>query len=706
MSVPAQQIEQIILPPPLVKAADLAPVSAKYTRLFNQFISDRLQAEQRWLRNLRQYLGLYDPEIERQLGNDRSKAYPRITRVKTISVVARVMNLMFPGNERNWALSAGPEPDLSQEDVMQALQTFMQKQQEAGIETPPTEKDLRGAMQELAAERAERLSQVIDDYLQELGGDQTQDYITLNRQVVMSGVLYGTGVLLGPFARTQRQVRWVFDEQGLPFKTEAIKYKPQFEFLPVWDYYPDMSAKNLRSDDGYFVRRIMSKRQVRALGEREGFFGHIVDAYLRGEGQSGNYRPRQVDTELRTLGLKINVNETKANHTRYEVITWYGPVEVKHLMAAGLQDIPLDMLPDDELPAEVWMVGNSVIAVIISPWYTLGADVHTCHTFIFDEDDTSPLGNGLPNVMRDSQLSVCAASRMLLDNASVVCGPQLELNTDLLRPDQDLTSVHAYKRWYREGSGGDAQQPAVRNISIDSHIQELLQVIRLFMDFADAETFVGPATGGDMSRGPSEPLRTAAGASMLRGDAALPFKDIVRNFDMFTQSVIQSLVWFCRKLGQHPEAEGDFNVIARGATSLISKEIRGVQVDNLAATLRPEEMEHVDPRKMVEKRFEVRDLTDMLLSQAEVTRKQQVAQQKAAQQEAQQAELIQATIRDTLASAFKDIAQGQKNIATTEKTRIDAVQATLGQLRLGGGAEAPQLGQPEQPSTEGVPFDG
>jgi hypothetical protein len=295
---------------------------------------------------------------------------------------------------------------------------------------------------------------------------------------------------------------------------------------------------------------------------------------------------------------------------------------------------------------------------------------------------------------------------MLLDNASVVCGPNLEINVDLLRPDQDLTSVHAYKRWYREGTGADAQQPAVRNVSIDSHIPELLQVIKLFMDFADAETFVGPATGGDMSRGPSEPLRTAAGASMLRGDAALPFKDIVRNFDMFTQSVIQSLVWFSRKLGQQPELGGDFNVIARGATSLISKEVRGVQVDNLAATLRPEEMEHVDPRKMVEKRFEVRDLTDMLLSQAEVTRKQQVAQQKAAQQEAQQAELIQATIRDTLASAFKDIAQGQKNIATTEKTRIDAVQATLGQLGLTGGAEAPQLGQPEQPINGGVPFNG
>lgn len=684
MAVPAELLELSLPPPPPVTMSDLAPIADKYSALFNTFSSDRLHAEQRWLRSLRQYLGIYDPEIERQLGPDRSKAYPRVTRVKCISVLARIMNLMFPGNERNWAITAGPEPDLSQADVMQALQEVIAKNQAAGIDTPPTKKDLQGAINALAKEKAEALSVVLDDYLQELGGDQTQDYITINRQVVGSGILYGTGVLLGPFAREQRQVRWELDAQGMPFKDEQVKYKPQFEFLPVWDYYPDMSAKNLRTDDGYFVRRIMSKRQVRALADRAGFFRHIVMDYLQAEGQKGNYKPRQVDTELRTMGLKINVNEQKAESSRYEVLTWYGPVEVKHLLAAQVEGIPRDMLPDDELPAEVWRIDNRIIAVMLSPWYVLGADVRTCHTFIFDEDDTSPLGNGLPNVMRDSQMAICASARMLLDNCGVVCGPNLELNTDLLRPDQDLTSVHAYKRWYREGTGADAQQPAVRNVSIDSHIAELMQVIDLFMNFADAETFVGPATGGDMSRGPSEPLRTAAGASMLRGDAALPFKDIVRNFDMFTQSMIHSLVWFCRKLGQHPDTDGDFNVVARGATSLISKEIRGMQVDQLAATLRPEEMEHVDPRKLIEKRFEVRDLTDMLLDVAEVERRQESARKQAEQQEAMQTELLQATIRDTLAGAFKDIAQGQKNIATTEKTRIDAVQATLGQLGLGG----------------------
>ena len=79
----------------------LGTLSHTYKTRFTRYESDRRLAEQRWLRNLRQYMGVYDPEIERQLQPNRSKAYPRITRVKCISVLSRLMNLMFPGNERN-----------------------------------------------------------------------------------------------------------------------------------------------------------------------------------------------------------------------------------------------------------------------------------------------------------------------------------------------------------------------------------------------------------------------------------------------------------------------------------------------------------------------------------------------------------------------------------------------------------------------------
>jgi hypothetical protein len=266
---------------------------------------------------------------------------------------------------------------------------------------------------------------------------------------------------------------------------------------------------------------------------------------------------------------------------------------------------------------------------------------------------------------------------MALDNASITCGPNLELNTALLRADQDLTAIEAYKIWYRDDEGLTAQFPAVRKVEIDGHLAELESLIKLFMDIADLETFVGPATGGDVAKTPSEPMRTAAGASMLRGDAALPFKDIVRNFDTYKQSVILSLVQFNKKFNPGLAAEGDFNVIARGATSLIAKEVRGMQLDMLAQTMTPEERDHVDERKFMEQRFAVRDMCSLLLPEEEAERKKDARSQQAALMADLAKRLQESEERLNLANAYKNITQGQKNSAAADAQTANAALQIL-----------------------------
>jgi hypothetical protein len=675
------------LTPPSVKVdGDDAPVKRidpdalrtlgqNLNRQFDQYKSDRRIAELRWLRNQRQYLGIYDPDIEEKLSPNRSKAYPKITRVKCISVLSRLMNLMFPGNERNWELRASPSPSMSMEDVTSAVQTAQGKDQAAGVQSQVDVAYITSAVKQLADDRAEQLSLTIDDQLQELGGDQTYDYVALNREVLMSGVTYGLGVLRGPFVKECKSTTWAIDPTtGQAAPQEQTIYKPLFEFLSVWDFYPDLAAKTFSQMDGYYVRMVMSRSQVRKLGKRPDFFEDVIKRYLE-RTPNGNYKAQLHEMELRTMGVKVNVNEQKADANKYEVVAWHGPVSGMALQQAGVQ-VPENKL-SDEVDAEVWMIDGNVIKATMNPWAMLDVDVKTLHPFLFDKDDTSPLGQGLPNVIRDSQMSISAATRMLLDNASVTCGPNLELNTELLRPDQDLSSTSAYKVWYREGLGPEAQFPAVRNVQIDSHMDELLKVIELFMKFADTETFVGPSTGGDMAQAPSEPMRTAAGASMLRGDAALPFKDIVRSFDQFTQSVIESLVQFNRKFNPELAPEGDYNVVARGATSLIAKEVRGMQVDQLAQTLRPEEMQHIDERKLIEARIKVRDLGDLLLPVSEVARRQAAAAQDQQKQQQMQQEAMEAEIRKTFSEAFKNIAQGQKNTAAADAASVNAALSLL-----------------------------
>jgi hypothetical protein len=255
----------------------------------------------------------------------------------------------------------------------------------------------------------------------------------------------------------------------------------------------------------------------------------------------------------------------------------------------------------------------------------------------------------------------------------------------------------------------------VRNIPLDGHIDELLKVNEMFRNFADQETFVNPMTGGDMQKGPSEPFRTAAGASMIRGEAALPFKDVVRNYDVFTESFIGSIVLFNKHFNSKPSIKGDFQPVARGSTSLVAKEVRGMGYDQLATTLRPQEEMYVDWYKLLRERLSVRDMDpSILVTEDEAQRREQAAAEQAAAQAEQTATMVRAEVRKTLADAVKALTQADKNTSAADAQVYTAVLAGLekgatpsdiAQVRGGASDEIPdgvltmkELEHPEPPA--------
>lgn len=665
-STPSVAVEGEAVPVRKISGSTLQQLGGKFKGMFDRYASERIPAEQRYLKNLRQYLGIYDPDIERELPRNRSRAYPRLTRMKCISMLSRIMNLMFPGNEDNWELNASPSPSMDPQAVQQAVQTLMQEQQQQ----VPSQSLIDSAVNRLAASSAMALTLVIKDQLLELGGNQTLDWVALNRKVAESGIRYGIGILEGPYVRKVEESGWVMVEGGQFQPTTRTTYKPQFDHMSVWDFYPDMSSRTLPGE-GYFVRKVLGTGALKKLRKRADFMKDQIDTVLRAI-PGGNYKAKAWETELRTMGTAIQADSTSmgtSGREKYEIIIWKGPVSGQSLRDCGA-DVS-DELVTEDIDAELWLVDNYVIKADINAWRKLGMEVQQVHIFSFDEDDTSPISQGLPYVVRDSQLSICAATRMTLDNASVTCGPNLEINTSLLRTDQDLTGVQPYKIWYRDDDGPSAQFPAVRRVEIDGHLAELQGLVRMFLEFAEMETFIGPSTGGDMTKVPSEAMRTAVGGSMLRSDAALPFKDIVRNYDSFTQSVIWSMVEFNKKFNPDQVPDGDYDVIPRGATSLIAKEVRGQQIDMLSQTLTPEERDHIDERKFIEAKLASRDLQGMLVTPDEAAQRQAQKAQMAQQQQDQQNRMMEATIKDTLAGAFKNVSQGQKNTTAANKASVD-----------------------------------
>lgn len=642
---------------PVFNEANMKTFGIRMNTLFGTYSADRRPIEEQWLRNLRQFRGIYDPEIEARIPSDQSKAYPKITRSKVIGTVARLMEMMFPQTEKNWGITTSPIPDLSIEDT-QAVLNKLQAQFGPGAEIP--DEEIEKGIKELAEQKCAKMELRMEDQLDEI------TYVALARRIVQSAVLYSAGILKGPLVKTAKTRKWKRDAiTGLYTAIETSKTVPYYEVVPVWDHYPDLSAKTLAQKDGDFQRHIMSRSQVTELAARPDFFGDLIKKWLL-DNTAGNYKELWWESNLRVNGDRKNVTDLTGR--KYVLLEWWGFVDGRELKACGI-DIADDKLTA-QFEANVWTLDSVVVKAIINPYEV---KLRPNHTFIYEEDDISILGIGLPAIMRDSQMGICEGTRMMLDNASVTCGPILEINHELMLPGQNL-DVHAFKIFYRDGEDATAGIQAVREIKVDSHIPELASIIELFTRFADTETALPPPAQGDVGQGGSEALRTQGGASMFLGAAALPIRDTVRNFDNFTESVVRSLYNWNMEFGEDEDEKGDYSINARGSTSLVAKEVRAQSLDMFRASLSPDEAVHVNSRKLLTERMKVRDLPLDLLDTEENANKKLAAQaaEVTRKQQNDQA-LSEAVVRKTLTDALKNVALAHKADASTSSDALKVI---------------------------------
>ena len=105
----------------------------------NQSISERLRrrkpVEQRWLEDLRQYHSQYDSETLKVLNADteRSSIFINITRPKTNAWRARLADMLFPNDERNWGIDPTPVPELTREARAAAKEAETKRKQAQGL---------------------------------------------------------------------------------------------------------------------------------------------------------------------------------------------------------------------------------------------------------------------------------------------------------------------------------------------------------------------------------------------------------------------------------------------------------------------------------------------------------------------------------------------------------------------------------------------
>lgn len=619
---------------------------------FTSYDKARQSVEEQWLKNVRQFVGEYDPKILAQLKEEQSRAYPRITRVKVLSMVARLHALLFPAGEKNWGVESSPQPMLPSDTLAKILVKWVAENPEGIATQEQIDRIVRLAAQDIA----DRMERIIDDQLKDAEVYGTADYQELVRYVIFSGTLYGCGVLKGPMTISAQGATIEVDDNGVPQVIETTIYRPFFEAVPVWDYYPDFSAKDFSQMDGEFQRHVYSRHTVTLLAEREDFIGEKIQQVLRDKPR-GNYLKKNYEQQLDRISDEQQQTQPSESE-KFELLEYWGCISGHDLRGAGV-DIPDSDLGKD-VRACVWFVDDVIIKVAVDP-YPEGVEMY--HQFVFECDEVNLMGSGLPAIMRDSQMMVSSFTRMLVDNASSVAGPSVELDLEQLAPSASAYKIAPFNVYVKDSPSSNGSR-AVQDVSFNSHMPDLLSAIKLGREFADEETFVSPMTGGNFENAPSEALRTQGNMSMALANAALPFKDIVRNFDKFTKSVIYALVeWNLIYNHRREELKGDLRPIPKGASSLMAKEVRAVALDQLAATLTPEERIYINEEELLKERLQVRDLPlDRLMATKEQVDQRKDEQAKRAQKlEQQQDQTFQADLRTKQTEAIKDITQAQKN---------------------------------------------
>lgn len=633
---------------------------------FNTYATERRQLEIQWLKNLRQYKSIYDSDVK--IPDGMSKVYPKDTHTKIVGWVAKIMEMMFPAQEKNYSVKATPFPNILQEDLQAIIDTLtaqqqmiaQQQAQQAAQAQPPqppppvqpvTPEMIEKAIKDFAEQRAARMELECDDQL----ADKDIEYPELCKKVVRRGGLYGFGVAEGPQVKFQDERTFEPDATGAFVAVTQSTPRPFYTVLKAWDTYPDLSAEKWDQQEGIFTRKAFSRHGLRKLADDPNFIGSVINDYLRDQ-ISGNYKVREYETELNVI-KKTSTSAAGIDSRKYEVIRWYGFIAAQDLNDVGVA-IPESALNKDIL-ADVWLIDDQVIKADTAPFGEGVADMF--HVFVPDEDEDGPLtGTAKVELLRDSQLKLCSVDRMLMDNMSESARSVFEVNDDLIDTSKQFGNVSGGMTIHRTGDGNEANYPAVRIYDIPNHTPNLLQYRKQLLEVFDAESHLQSWTMGN-AQPLGEAFRTSNNMSLMKAGGDMVTKDDVRSFDRFVKSLIGSLVRWNMEFNSKPDIKGDFQVMPKGNMSLVAKEVRGAALDQLTQTLTPRDRVQIDDRKLLIDRLSSRDLpTDYLLPKAEADQKlAEFDQQQAAAAQVQQG-LDTSKTEMQLASAQEKVAKAQE----------------------------------------------
>ena len=557
---------------------------------FTHSRDSRSTTEDIWLAAFKAYRGIHDGDTQQRIANAKEKnpaassVFIKVTKTKVQAAYGQILEVLFAANKFPIGVEPTPIPD-GVEEVVRVVDTTVEqmsgnpdvigfegdgqdiapgatqasllngfadklkgllgnKSVEAGPALDPSHVQFNPA-----DETAQQLEKVIHDQL-------TEDNAEFSlRKTAFELCLLGTGILKGPFNYNKTINRFTQSEANGPIKyTPENKLVPRFNFVSCWNFYPDPEATRLEDAEYVIERHLLTRSKVRDLINMPFFDKEAVATVLA---QSPVHSKEHWESELQDA-------QVEPDTTRYEVLEYWGYLDKESAKALGLEFDEDEIL--DSVQINAWVCNDQVLRLVLNPFTPNRIPYYAAP---YEEHPYQIWGVGIPENMRDTQALMNGHMRMAIDNLRFAGNMVFEVNENFLVPGQNM-EIYPGKVFKMQGG---APGQSLHGITFPNTAGSHLQMFDKAMQLSDSQTLPSFSHG---QTGVSGVGRTASGISMLMGAAALSIKTVIRNLDHYLLKPLgkSTFYWNMQFNSENISMRGDVDIVARGTSSLMQKDVR------------------------------------------------------------------------------------------------------------------------------------
>jgi hypothetical protein len=538
-------------------------------------ISWRSDSEEQWLSDLAQFESGQSPlspaKEERRVSSAAEADYRRtgdnITRPAVLLATSRVSDMLFPTSDRNWDIT--PSPDAK-------VPGFVPPEPEVGEDGQPiqlTPKQLEASEQKLAEERCEAMRTQIDDQLQEA------NYDGIGRDVIFDAMLYGTGVMKGPFPRNKLcrkpdpvTGKWTRQYEETPSATAT--------YVDLFQFYP-MPCRNIKECPGVFELNLMTRGGLRALAKDPGFSKTQISRALKTSGRFGGlaqsplFRRAQGSTSqsvLLTLENRYAVWNYSGDMDGDTVIEFtQGLLEEASISEEQAAEVIATIAGDDLLSVacDVWFVNGIVIKLVLR---SVDDNTVMYHVYNYEKRPDTVFGKGLPYVLREDQLAANQLWQAMMLNAMMSAGLQIAMRKGALDAPEGRSYDMTFTRprvWEFNEEIDDIRK-AFQAWEVPSIIDKIMPMYERSKQNAQEHALLPAIAQGDATSS----TQTSSGLSMLMNAANIVTRQLAKSWDDDITTPLMNAMYDWNLANGKDEAKGDYVVIPRGVSHLLVKDVQ------------------------------------------------------------------------------------------------------------------------------------